>query len=336
MAAMLKVGIVGAGNIAQMHGKCWTELPVKLQGWFDVVPAAAARSSQKWGGKIYPSLENLLADCDIIDVCTSVTYHKDVVLAAAAQGKAIVCEKPLARTVPDCQDIVDCCEAAGARLFVAQVVRFFPQFEAARELVTSGQLGEPATIRTVRTFGIPGVRTHPSSQQYGNFQESGGVVLDVAIHDIDFQRWCFGEVKRVFARGLLEAGIPQTDHALISLRFHSGAIGHIEASWAHKQGLSRTHLEITGTKGIVEWDTRDKGSLAMATKAAGGDFKLTPYGGTDHHPWHAELTHFLHCLDSEAPFRVSPEDGLMAVKISEAVLHSIHTGQPVPLEEREQ
>ena len=329
---MQKVGVVGAGNIAQIHGKCWSDLPVRLQGWFDVVPAAAARSAQTWGGIIFDSLEDLLTDCDIVDVCTSVQHHKDVVLAAAAQGKAIVCEKPLARTVADCQEIVAYCEDAGSRLFVAQVVRFFPQFVAAREALVSGQLGDPAVIRTVRAFGFPGGGSHGAAQQYGDFQRSGGVVLDVAIHDIDYQRWCFGEVDRVFARGLLEAGIPQTDHALVSLRFASGAIGHIEASWAHKQGLSRTHLEIAGTKGVMEWDSRDKDPLETATTATGGARKLTPYAGKDH-PWHAELSHFVQCLESGAPFRVSPEDGLMAVKISEAVLHSIRTGQPVHVTE---
>jgi len=328
---MLKVGMVGAGNIAQIHGKSWSALPVRLQGWFDVVPAAAARSAQQWGGTVFGSLEDLLTDCDIVDVCTSVQHHKEVVLAAAAHGKAVVCEKPLARTVADCREIVAYCQKAGARLFVAQVVRFFPQFETAREILVSGRLGEPAVIRTVRAFGFPGGATHSAAQQYGDLQQSGGVVLDVAIHDLDYQRWCCGEVKRVFARGLLEAGIPQIDHALITLRFASGAIGHIEASWAHKQGLSRTSLEIAGTRGLVEWDSRDKDPLETAT-FAGGVHKLTPYGGRDY-PWYAELDHFLQCLASEAPFRVSPEDGLMAVKLAEAVLHSLRTGRPVHMAE---
>ncbi len=325
---MWKVGIVGAGNIAQIHGQCWSDLPVRLQGWFDVVPAAALRAAQTWGGAIFDSLEDLLADCDIVDICTSVQHHRDVVWAAADRGKAIVCEKPLARTVADCEEIVAYCKNAEVRLFVAHVVRFFPQFVAARETLLSGQLGKPATIRTVRAFGFPGGGHHEAAQPYGDLPRSGGVVLDVAIHDIDYQRWCLGEVERVFARGLWDAGIPQTDHALIVLRFASGAIGHIEASWAHKQGLSRTHLEIAGTQGIVEWDSRDKDPLEMATVGTGGVRKLTPYPGQDH-PWHAELSHFVQCLESGEPFRVSPVDGLMAVKIAEAALHSIRTGRPV-------
>lgn len=327
---MLKVGIVGAGRIAQMHGRSWQGLPAKVQGWHDVVPAAAAGSAQRWGGQVYDSLEALLDACDAVDICTGVHHHKEVALAAAARGIDIVCEKPLARTTADCQEIIDACDAGGSRLLVAQVVRFFPQFEAARNLLLSGELGDPAVIRTVRAGGFPARNANPAGQPYADFQRSGGVVLDVAIHDIDFHRWCCGEVRRVFARGLLEAGIPETDHALILLRFESGAIGHIEASWAHQYGLTREKFEIAGTRGMVEWDSRDRDPLEIGTRESGGMQKRTPYPGEDL-PWRRELRHFVECLESGEEFRVSPHDGLMAVKICEAVLASIRSGRPVEI-----
>lgn len=329
---MLKVGVIGAGSIAQLHAQCWSRLPVELAGWFDIVPEAARASARRWGGVPFASLDELIDRVDVVDVCTNVTAHPEPVKAAAQAGKAIVCEKPLARTVAECAEILRVCEANGTRLFVAHVVRFFPEFEEAHRVVASGALGQPGMIRTVRAFGFPRTDSSPSARRYADFAQSGGVVMDVGIHDIDFQRWCMGEVERVFARGLLEAGIPRYDHALICLRFESGAIGHIEASWAHRKGLPRTHLEIAGTEGIVEWDSRQPGSMAWVTEAEDAPQHRTPTMDSDH-PYWAELAHFLHCLESGAPFRVSPEDALMAVKVSQAVLRSIRTGRPVTLSE---
>lgn len=328
----LRVGIAGAGSIAQIHGQCWSRLPVEITGWFDVVPDAAVQSAQRWGGQPCASLDSLLDNCDIVDVCTNVTAHKEPVLAAASRGKAIVCEKPLARTVADCEAILQACRTAGVRLFVAHVVRFFPQFAAAREAVVQGAVGTPGMIRTVRAFHFPGAHSPAAARRYGNFTQSGGVVLDVAIHDIDFHRWCMGEIDRVFARGLLEAGIPQCDHALISLRFASGAIGHIEASWAHRAGRFRTQLEIAGTAGVVEWDSREPDALELLTETTAGLHKPMPLMPDDH-PYQAELAHFLHCLEEDLPFRVSPHDALMAVKVSQATLHAIRTGRPVTISE---
>ncbi len=329
---MLKVGIVGAGSIAQIHGQCWTRLPVELVGWYDVVPEAASSSAGRWGGGCFSSLQQLINQVDIVDICTNVTAHPQPVMAAAQAGKAIVCEKPLARTVAECESILQLCRELNVRLFVAHVVRFFPEFEAAHKAVTERAIGTPGMIRTVRAGGFPRMGSSASAKRYADFAQSGGVVMDVGIHDIDFQRWCLGEIERVFARGLLTANVPACDHALISLRFESGAIGHIEASWAHKKGRTRTQLEIAGSEGLVEWDSRDPGSLAWMTSA--DDMPQNRIPTTDHdYPYLAELAHFLRCLEQNEPFRVSPEDALMAVKVSQATLHSIRTGLPVTIQD---
>ncbi len=329
---MLRVGVVGAGSIAQMHGQCWSQLPVELAGWFDVIPEAASRSAGKWGGRAFASLHQLIDSVDIVDVCTNVTAHPPPVMAAAQARKAIVCEKPLARTVTECEAILQVCRDMDVRLFVAHVVRFFPEFAAARKAVATGAIGIPGMIRTVRAGEFPRRGSPDAAKRYADFAQSGGVVMDVGIHDIDFHRWCLGEIERVYARGLLTAHVPECDHALISLRFASGAIGHIEASWAHTKGRTRTHLEIAGTEGLIAWDSRDPGALAWMTMADDMSQNRTPTTDRDH-PYRAELAHFLRCLDRDEPFRVSPEDALMAVKVSQATLHSLRTGLPVTVQD---
>jgi predicted dehydrogenase len=251
------------------------------------------------------------------------------VLAAAHAGKAIVCEKPLARHLPDCDEIVAACTRLGTRLFVAQVVRFFPQFAAAKAQIEQGRIGKPGVIRTIRAGAFPAGRP-----VFADFALSGGVILDVGIHDIDFQRWCMGEVERVFARGLTFGGVKERDHALITLRFVNGGVGHIEAGWASPPGQWRTRLEICGDGGMLEWDSAQDEPITQIMVNATGEGKRisnhSPFAPTDN-PYHAELAHFLACLESGRPFLVTPHDARMAVKVALAAIESVRTGRPVEI-----
>lgn len=327
---MKRVGILGPGAIAQVHLAGWQQLPVTIAAHYDLRPEMAQRAADQYGGKACTSLDEFFDSVDIVDICTPAAAHKENVLAAAAAGKPMVCEKPLARHLRDCEIMVEACEQAGVPLFVAQVVRFFPEFANAKAVIDSGAIGKPGVIRTIRAGAFP--RTLGSF--YGNFEKSGGVILDVGIHDIDFHRWCMGEVERVFARGLTFAGQPQRDHALITLRFASGALGHIEASWAGPATQWRTRLEISGDEGMIEWDSEGEAPITsiLRNEADTGKIRatLSPLG-PDIHPYKAELAHFLHCLETGEPMRVTPRDALMAVKVALAAIESVRTGKPVEI-----
>ena len=326
-----KIGILGAGSIAHLHARCWQRMPnAELVGYYDVIPEAAARFSQSYGGQAYSNLDAFLDAIDIVDICTPGTIHKENVLAAAAAGVPIICEKPLARHLADCQEMIDACARANVPLYVAHVVRFFPQYAKAKELLEAGQLGRPGVIRTVRTGSFPGF--NPKNTYYGDFTQSGGVILDVAIHDIDYQRWCFGEVERVFARGLSFADIEKCDHALITLRFANGAIGHIEGSWAHPAGQFRTRLELTGDQGLAEWDSLDRQAMQVALKEDGQvDRHFASPTASEDDPYYQELAHFVDCIVNDATPRVTAHDALMAVKIALAAIESVRTGQVVEI-----
>lgn len=314
---MRRVGVVGAGLIGSWHAARWKDLPVELVGFYDHTPENAEKAARTFGGRAFESLEALLGEVDLVDVCTPTPAHKEGVLAAAAAGKAIVCEKPLARHLRDAEAMIHACEAAGVPLFVAHVVRFFPQYAKAKALQDAGELGRPGVLRTVRAGSFP--RLNPESW-YNSFAQGGGVVMDLAIHDLDFARWLYGEVERVFTRGLTFAGESMRDHALITLRFKNGAIGHIEGSWASPPGQFRTALEVAGEGTLLEWDSSDPPPFVVQVDAAKtGDEKIpgadNPLAPTDD-PYYLELKHVLECLDAGEPFLVSPFDGLMALKLS--------------------
>ncbi|MEM7131779.1 MAG: Gfo/Idh/MocA family oxidoreductase [Chloroflexota bacterium] len=330
---MKRIGILGTGSIARWHARCWQRLPVEMVGYFDLNQAAAQGFAEQYGGTAFPTLDEFLDQVDLVDVCTPGTAHTECVVAAAEAGKAVTCEKPLARHLNECTTMIDACEKAGVPLFIAHVVRFFPQFAGAKASIDSGAIGNPGVIRTVRNGSFPGGN---GNTYYGDFRKSGGVIMDVGIHDIDFHRWCCGEVERVFARGLSHAGIDDRDHALMVLRFESGAIGHIECSWAHPPGQFRTRLEIAGDEGLIEWDSADRQAIVSAFRLEDDPKAPVPRNGEsptslDDDPYLKELAHFLDHVENGTPLLVTPHDAYMAVKVSLAAIESVRIGQPVDI-----
>lgn len=330
----MRVGIVGAGAIAKVHAAQWLKLPVTLAGCYDRHPDRAEAFCTQYGGRAYSSLEELLANVDLVTICTHTDSHKEIVLAAAKARVPIVCEKPIARHLRDAEEMVERCEVTNTPLFIAHVVRFFPNFARAKNVVDSGAIGKPGVIRTTRAGSYPRPGNEFSAAFYRDFKRSGGVTLDLAIHDIDYHRWVAGDVERVFARGLAYSNVADADHAYILLRFRSGAIGHIDANWALPRGLFRTRLEIAGDQGLVEWDSFQPAPVITAMHNPDGpthQSSASPLAEEDE-PYYAQLAHVLSCLEQNKPFLVTPHDALMALKVSLAALESMRTGQPVELD----
>jgi predicted dehydrogenase len=310
------------------HAARWRALPVELAGFYDSDRERAVTLSAAYGGQAFASIEALLAGSDIVDICTPPTEHAAAVLAAAQAGRHVVCEKPIARHLADARALIAACEAAGVRLFVAHVVRFFPEFARAKEVVDSGALGRLGVVRSVRGGAPPG-----HSGWFADVVQSGGVILDVALHDIDYMRWLCGDVVRVFARGLTFRGLA-VDHALITLRFANGAIGHIESSWAFPAGNFRTFVELAGTDGLLLHDSDDARPLSVQYHAGAAPTSATAASDPaplDDDPYFRELQHFLSALDSGAAFLVTPHDALAALRVALAALESLRTGRPVDI-----
>jgi predicted dehydrogenase len=329
-----RIGIVGAGNIGRWHAKRWLRLPVDLVGYYDLSSEATAAAVEEFGGNAFDSIDALVDAVDVVDVCTPTPHHKTPVLLAASSGKDIVCEKPLARHVNDAAEMVAACEATGSRLFVAQVVRFFRQFSQAKAAIDRGEIGRPGVFRSLRGGTAP----QAGRSWFSDFDQSGGCVMDLGVHDIDFARWCLGDIERVFARGLAFAGTWPQDHALVVLRFRSGAIGHIESSWAYPPGGFHTSFEIAGECGLIEYDSAQLAPLTVRLASCDAPTTpnvpqlLSPLAYWDD-PYYLELRHFLDCLERGHAFLVSPRDGLEAVRVALAAIESMRTGKPVVLDD---
>src|SRR4051794_929180 len=150
MEGDMRVGIIGAGSMGVVHAGAWAETPARVVGFVAASEAEAEGLVAQHGARVYPGLEAILGDVDVVDICTPTHLHYEMVMEAAGAGKQIVCEKPLARTLEQGQGMVAACRRAGVRLLVAQVVRFFPEYTLARSLVAEGRIGRPGVVRLAR------------------------------------------------------------------------------------------------------------------------------------------------------------------------------------------
>jgi predicted dehydrogenase len=325
---MQKVAVIGGGTMGRTHAGAYAKMPnAELVAICDIAPEAAEALAGKHSVPAFSSLDKALAEVeiDVVDVCTPTSTHLEWIKAAAAKGKNICSEKPLGRTTGQAMEAVRVCEEAGVTLFIAHVVRWFPEFRKLHDLIAAGTVGDVAIVRTSRAGTFPG-------GWFADAKMSGGVVLDLTIHDFDWLQWCFGKVRRVYARGLYESHVNGADYALVTLRFECGVIAHVESCWARPSGFE-TSVEVAGSKGLLSFSSKDSTPLTVELKAKVGAETgvIVPESPTSVDPYYLELEHFITCLEEGRTPDVTPQDGLNAVRVGEAALRSITTGQPVAL-----
>ena len=329
----MKVGIVGTGFMGTAHAAGWAETPAEIVGFSAETQQEAGDLAKQYQAKIYPDLGSMLPDVDVVDICSPTHLHHEMILKVAAAGKHIVCEKPLARTTQQAREVVEACKKAGVQLLVAHVVRFFPEYALAHSTVAEGQIGKPAVIRLQRGSYRP---KKPAGNWFLDEDKSGGILMDLMIHDYDYARWIAGEVESVSARRVTELHPDApVDYGLVILSHHSGALSHIAGAWAYPPPTFRTHLEIAGDRGLIEFDSDSTAPIRnLILKTAGSDAPdvALPSSPVSESPYTTQIKEFYAALADRKTARVSATDGLVAVQIAEAALQSAHSGHPVKLQ----
>jgi myo-inositol 2-dehydrogenase/D-chiro-inositol 1-dehydrogenase len=224
--------MIGAGGIAGAHLPAWLGLDaqVTIYSW-EGAPELAARS----GSTAVESLEALLDRCDIVDVCTPTPFHREYIEAAAAAGKHVLSEKPIGRTSGDARAAIEACRTAGVQLYPGHVVRFFSEFETMHREVAAGTIGDIAVQRFTRTG------SRPEKAWFHDEEQSGGIILDQMVHDLDFARWNAGEVQTAFARLRKNGdGLDAVTAAQVVLTHTTGAISYVGGTWA-RPGTTLPH-----------------------------------------------------------------------------------------------
>ena len=323
----MRVGVIGAGFIGAIHLGAYANMPeVEVVGVADARPETAAAGAALVGTRPYSSYEDLVAteDVEVVDVCLPTAYHRELALRAARGGKHVILEKPIARTLEDAEAILEAFSGTENRLFVGHVVRFFPEYVKIKAMMDAGDLGTVGVARTSRRSPF----LTGWNDWYADWRMSGGVLLDLVIHDFDFLRWTLGEVERVYARGVLGREFNRLDYSLVTLRFEGGAIAHVEGQWGYP-GPFNYSIEVAGSRALVTADSTGSESIQLYGGAVGSGESPDILVGKS--PFQTELEHFIRCIESGEEPAVEPIDAYEALRIGLAATESVVSGMPVRL-----
>ena len=336
---MLNIGIIGAGRIGKVHLQSVTRYVTDAKVIALADPFMNAEI-EEWArslglGKLTRDYKEILADpeVDAVFICSSTDTHSAISLEAIAAGKHIFCEKPVDHDLGKIKAVMQALEGSPVKYQVGFNRRFDHNFAAAREAVASGRIGELAVLKiTSRDPGAPPV---------DYIKVSGGIFLDMTIHDFDMVRFISGEeVTEVYAAGgvtvdpaIGEAG--DIDTAVVTLRLESGALAVIDNCRRASYGYDQ-RLEAFGSKGQVAI-SNDTASSAVVSDASGVTAEKPLYFFLERYmqAYAAEVEAFVAAVRDDTPVPVGIDAGLQSVLIGVAAKKSLELGRPVKLSEIE-
>lgn len=250
--AKIVIGIVGAGRIAQDHAKSLLlTRQVRQLLFFDIDPSHAVALATQCGGTAAGSLSELCRESDLVWICSPQFTHLAAVAEACRAGKPVFCEKPLAHTEEDLTRLAAAVQRAGVPFFMGQSGRFTTVFRKMKDMVTTGAVGEPVKVWSIRQGYV-----HPSRRAPWCFDDrlSGGAIVELGVHEIDFARWVGGDFVQVSALASSRTLVPgKCQDTVAGLgRLRSGVIVLIDVSWANAAG--RWQRGVVGTEGSLFFD----------------------------------------------------------------------------------
>lgn len=270
-------------------------------------------------------------DIEAVIICSSTNTHASIIEESAAAGKHIFCEKPIALELPSIDRALAAVERAGVKLQIGFNRRFDPNFRRAREIVASGKIGEPYVLRITSRDPLP-----PPIEYV---RVSGGIFLDMSIHDFDMARFMIdGEVDEIYATAgvLVDPAIAEAgdyDTAVIVLRYQNGVIGTIDNCRKAVYGYDQ-RVEVLGSDGmvVVANPTSDTTQMSGASSVS-SSLPLFFFVERYTESYIAEMKTFIDCLLQDKTPPVSGLDGRVPVIMGYAAKRSCAENRPVKLRE---
>lgn len=333
MVNKLNLGLIGAGRIGRVHAESIYRIPnAQIVGVADVFVENAHQCAADFAiPAAHPDHRVLLDDptIDAVVICSSTDTHPRLIVEAAEAGKHVFCEKPIALNLADIDRALATVERCGVKLQIGFNRRFDSNFRHLHEVVKRGEIGDPHLVRITSR--------DPAPPPISYVKVSGGIFLDMMIHDFDMVRYLVGaEVEELYAMGgvLVDPAIGEAgdvDTAVVSLKFSNGALGFIENSRQAVYGYDQ-RAEVFGSKGAIEATNKTPYNTTYSTVGAVQQpnplyFFLERYMDS----YNAEMRAFIDAIQQDTPTPVNGTDGRIPVVMGMAAKVSLREGRPVRL-----
>jgi len=336
MSRTVTVGLIGAGRIGRLHARHLAfRIPqAKLVAVSDIVPEVAETCALACDCPTVTRDHRAILeapDVEAVVICSSTDTHSKLIEEAAAAGKHIFCEKPIDFDLARIDRALAAVEEAGVKLQIGFNRRFDPNFKRVRDLVAAGKIGEPHILRITSR--------DPAPPPIEYVKVSGGIFLDMTIHDFDMARYLIdSEVEEIYVAGgvMVDPEIGQAgdiDTAVITLRFENGVIGTIDNSRQAVYGYDQ-RVEVFGSGGCVTADN-DYPNTTVVSDAGRvhRDLPLNFFMERYVASYVAELEAFIACVLDDTQPPVTGTDGRIPVVMGYAARRSYAENRPVKLAE---
>lgn len=335
MLRRVNIAVIGTGRMGSVHARnIARQIPeANLVAVCDIrLEVAQAVAAELGVTRVVRDYRDLLTDASIeaILIATNTDTHAFIMKDVARAGKHIFCEKPLALDLASIDDALAVVEQAGVKLQVGFNRRFDKSFQRVHDLVASGEIGRPCILR------IASRDPEPPSVEYA--RTSGGMFLDMTIHDFDMARYQVGEIVEVYAIGDVlvapaYATVGDLDTNIVTLKFANGALGVIDNSRQAVYGYDQ-RLEVFGSNGIA-FAENERENVAVKGSQDGYHSARLPYFFMNRYAscYVEEVRQFVECVRDDKPTPVTGVDGRMAVVLGYAAWKSYRENRPVKVSE---
>ena len=329
----LNVGLIGCGRLGRVYARDLSSriAETRLAGVTDPDRIAAGRAADEFGARAFASADDMLADSsiDAVVIVSPTHTHKELVLQAAAAGKPAFCEKPLALSLKESREMQAAVERAGPFFQMGFMRRFDPGYASAKRQIERGTIGRPVVFKSTSRDPFP------PKLEYVNPASSGGLLVDMGIHDFDLARWFMGDVASVTAAGGVLAfpefaSVGDIDNAIATLTFTDGRLGVVDLSRNGVYGYDIS-TELLGTEGTLRIGYLRETPVLTMTKNNVAHDTVPYFMERFERAYTAQLQDFASNVIGGKQPAVTIEDGVEALRVALAATEAQRTGKRVDI-----
>lgn len=335
METRINVGVIGLGRLGSLYTQylCYQIPGANVFAVADASPGKAAEIAHTYGvTHSFADYREMLdlPDLDAVVIVSPTSTHREIVVDASARGKMIFCEKPLSLSLEETVEMKKAVQQSGVFFHMGFMRRFDRGYAVAKQRILEGEIGDPIVFKASSRDPFR------PSLEYADPKMSGGLLLDMGIHDFDLARWFMGDVTEVYSIGGVLAypemeTIKDIDNAMVSLTFENGTIGTADMSRSGVYGYD-IRTEVMGTRGTIQIGYLRETPITILRKEGVSHDTVPFFMERFEQSYILQLKDFIENARKQNEPSVTIEDGEWALLVGHAATCSIYENQPVTIE----